>query len=216
MEPEDSSASRRAVMTSLKSRPFSSWAALLAGTLSITEGLLILSNPEYYGFDSASDYLVMAAEGAALLVLPAALAGLHARLTNAYGRLGKAGFLAAVIGTVVAGAGHLIAVPFFDFVNVGGMVYVLVALKEGFFLAGGMAYASGVVLMSAGFLLLGVAILKAGVVPRWSGPAVVVGLAGLWSANALGWIVFGLAWMLLGYALWSGRVAAAEQTPSSG
>lgn len=203
-------------MTSLKSRPFSSWAALLAGTLSITEGLLILSNPEYYGFDSASDYLVMAAEGAALLVLPAALAGLHARLTNAYGRLGKAGFLAAIIGTVVAGAGHLIAVPFFDFVNVGGMVYVLVALKEGFFLAGGMAYASGVVLMSAGFLLLGVAILKAGVVPRWSGPAVVVGLAGLWAANALGWIVFGLAWMLLGYALWSGRVAAAEQTPSPG
>lgn len=216
MEPEDSPASQRAVVTSPKPRPFPSWAALLAGALSIIEGLLILSDPEYYGFDSPSDYLVMAAEGAALLGLLAALAGLHARLTNAYGRLGKAGFLAAVIGTVVAGAGHLIAVPFFDFVNVGGMVYVLVALKEGFFLAGAVAYALGAVLMSAGFLLLGVAILKAGVVPRWSGPAVVVGLAGLWSANALGWIIFGLAWALLGYALRSGRVAPAEQTPRPG
>ena len=203
-------------MTSLKSRPLSSWAALLAGALSITEGLLILSNPEYYGFDSASDYLIMAAEGAALLVLLAALAGLHARLANTYGRLGKAGFLAAIIGTVVAGAAHLLAVPFFDFVNVGGMVYVLVALKEGFFLAGGMAYASGVVLMSAGYFLLGVAMLKSGVVPRWSGPAVVVSLAALWSTNALGWIIFGLAWMLLGNALRSGRVAPAAKIPRPG
>jgi hypothetical protein len=65
--------------------------------------------------------------------------------------------------------------------------------------------------MSAGYLLLGVAMLKVGVVPRWSGPAVVVSLAALWSTNAFGWIIFGLAWMLLGNALRSGRVAPAKK-----
>lgn len=182
-------------------RSFAPWAALAGGALSVVEGFLIFSNPDYYGFDSLPGYLILAAEGTALLFVLAALAGLHARMADRYGRPGGAGFLAASAGTAMAGAGHLLAVPFFDFVNVGGMVYVLVALGDGVFLPGGVAYALGVVLMSAGYFLLGVATFGAGVPPRWSGLAVVAGLAGLWSGNASGWILFGLAWMLLGYAL---------------
>lgn len=188
-------------MTRLKTSRVFSRAVPLAGALSLAVGLLIVSNPDYYGFDSPLDYLVMAAEAAALVATLAALTGLHVRLSAAYGRLGKAGFSVALIGTISAGAGHLGAVPFFDFASAGGVMYVLVALKEGFFLVGGVAYALGLSLMSAGYVLIGVAMLRSGASARWRGLALMAGIAGLWSANALGWILFGFSWLLLGYAL---------------
>ncbi len=179
-------------------------------------GLLILANPEYYGFDSPLDYLVMAAEGAALLGTLGGLIGVRARQAASYGRFGKSGFLAAFAGTVLAGAGHLVAVPFFDFVNVGGMTYVLFTLKEGFFLVGGMMYVLGVVGMSAGYLLLGVATARARTLPGWSGLALISGLAGLWAGNAGGWILFGLAWVVVGITLRSGKGVQIGSTESAG
>ena len=188
-------------------------AALLGGTLSLVEGLLILSNPEYYDFDPPLELLVLVVEGAALLAALGGLVGLHVLQSGSYGRWGVAGFLAASAGTALAGAGHIGAVPFFDFVNVGGMAYALFALKEGVFLAGGMTYVLGVVVMSAGYLLLGVATARVRTLPVWSGPALISGLAGLWAGNAVGWILFGLAWVVVGIALRSGKGA---QTGSSG
>ncbi len=188
-------------------------AALLGGALSVVEGLLILSNPEYYDFDSPLEILILVVEGAALLAALTGLVGLHVRQSGSYGRSGVAGFLAASAGTALAGAGHIGAVPFFDFVNVGGMVYALFALKEGAFLAGGMTYVLGVVVMSAGYLLLGVATARARTLPFWSGLALISGLAGLWAGNAVGWILFGLAWVVVGIALRPGKGA---QTGSSG
>ena len=184
-----------------KRHAFSAWAALLGGALSLVEGLLILSNPGYYDYDSPLDHLILAVEGAVLLVLLAALSGLHARLATSYGLPGTVGFLAAFAGTALAGAGHIGAVPFFDFINVGGMVYPLFALKQGVFLFGGLAYVAGALLMSAGYLLLGGAAARAGVLPVWCSLALVAGLAGLWLGNAAGWISFGLAWASVGYAL---------------
>lgn len=184
-----------------KRRAFSAWAGLLGGALSVVEGILILSNPGYYDYDSPLDHLVLAVEGAALLVLLVALSGLHARLAAGYGRTGTVGFLAAFAGTALAGAGHIGAVPFFDFLNTGGMVYPLFALTQGIFLFGGLTYVAGAILMSAGYLLLGVAAARAGGLPVWCGLALVAGLAGLWLGNAVGWISFGLAWAFVGYAL---------------
>lgn len=60
---------------------------MLGGVLSVAEGLLILFNPEYYHFGSPLDYLVVALEGAALLVLLGALSGLHAAQSGGYGVL---------------------------------------------------------------------------------------------------------------------------------
>ncbi|MDP9480206.1 MAG: hypothetical protein M3R38_31850 [Actinomycetota bacterium] len=184
-----------------KRHAFSAWAGLLGGALSVAEGILILSKPGYYDYDSPLDYLVLVVEGAALLVLLAALSGLHARLATGYGRAGTAGFFAALAGTALAGAGHVGAVPFFDFLNTGGMVYPLFALKQGVFLFGGLAYVAGAILMSTGYLLLGAAAARAGGLPAWCGFALVAGLAGLWLGNAAGWISFGLAWAFVGYAL---------------
>ena len=170
--------------------------------MSVAQGLLILSNPGYYDYDSFRDRLLLAVEGAALLATLVGLVGLHVRQAGGYGRLGVAGFLAAAAGTVLAGVGHLLAVPFFDFVNVGGMTYVLFSLKEGFFSPGGMVYVLGVVGMSVGYPLLGVATTRAGTLPVWSGLALIAGLIGLWAGNAPGWVLFGLAWLAVGISLW--------------
>lgn len=188
-------------------------AALLGGALSLVEGLLILSIPEYYDFDSPLELLILVVEGAALLAVLGGLVGLHVRQSGSCGRSGVAGFLAASAGTALAGAGHLGAVPFFDFVNVGRIVYALFALKEGAFLVGGMTYMLGVVAMSAGYLLLGVTTARAGTPPVWSGLALIFGLAGFWAGNALGWVLFRLAWVAIGITLWPGKSA---QTGSSG
>ena len=176
-------------------------AALLGGALSVAQGLLILSNPGYYDYDTFLDRLMLAVEGAALLAALTGLVGLHARQTGGYGPLGVTGFLTASTGTALAGTGHLVAVPFFDFVNVGGMTYVLFSLKQGFFSLGGMVYVLGVVGMSLGYPLLGIATAKAGTLPAWSGLALIAGLVGLWVGNAPGWVLFGLAWVVVGVSL---------------
>jgi hypothetical protein len=191
-------------------------AALVGGALSLAEGLLILSIPEYYDFDSPLELLIPVVEGAALLAVLGGLVGLHALQSGSHGRVGVVGFLAAAAGTVLAGAGHLGAVPFFDFVNVGGMVYALFALKEGAFLVGGLTYVLGVVVMSVGYLLLGVATVRAGTLPVWSGPALISGLAGLWAGNALGWILFGLAWLVVGISLRPGKGARTGPSGDAG
>jgi hypothetical protein len=106
-------------------------AALLVGALSVVEGLLIMSDPEYYGFDSPLELLVLVVEGAVLLAALGGLVGLHVLQSASYGRWGVAGFLAASGGPALAGAGHIGAVPFFDFVNVGGLVYALFGPQGG-------------------------------------------------------------------------------------
>jgi len=170
--------------------------------LSIAQGTLVLSNPEYYGFDSLTDNLVLVVEGATLTLLLVGLAGLHSWQSGSHERLGTAGFLAAFVGTVSAGAGHLFSVPFFDFVGTGGLIYVLFALvSAGIFLFGGMVYVVGVVSMSLGYLLLGVATVRARVLPVWCGVALVLGIVGLWLGNGVGWILFGVAWLVVGYAM---------------
>ena len=170
--------------------------------MSIAQGTLVLSNPEYYGFDSVADNLVLVVEGATLMLLLVGLAGLRLRQSGSLGRLGTVGFLAAFAGTVLAGAGHLFSVPFFDFVGTGGLVYVLFALvSAGIFLFGGMAYVIGVVSMSLGYLLLGVATVRARALPVWCGVALVFGIVGLWVGNGTGWVSFGVAWSVVGYAM---------------
>ncbi|MDQ3508980.1 MAG: hypothetical protein M3494_13355 [Actinomycetota bacterium] len=98
---------------------------------------MILANPQYYLFDSFSGYLVLMVEGAALLSLSAALVWLRATHSGSLGRVGTAGFLAAFVGTVLAGSGHVFGLPFFEFVNTGSMAYVLIGVGQGVFWAGG-------------------------------------------------------------------------------
>jgi hypothetical protein len=65
-----------------------------------------------------------------------------------------------------------------------------------------------------GFVLYGVATLRARVLPLWVGVAIIVGLPvriAMFQVDPWGLVVFGLLWLALGYVLWSRREAAAAQ-----
>ena len=59
-----------------------------------------------------------------------------------------------------------------------------------------------------GFVLIGVAILRSGVLPRWAAGLLIVGTLALLGMNeqntqVLMAIPFGVAWAVIGYVLWS-------------
>jgi hypothetical protein len=67
----------------------------------------------------------------------------------------------------------------------------------------------GVLALVVGFVLLGIAVLLAGVLPRWTAVLLVVGSLAMLgfndqNAQALLAIPNGIAWVAVGYVLWSG------------
>ena len=76
----------------------------------------------------------------------------------------------------------------------------------------------GLLGLLVGFVLYGVATLRARVLPRWCGVAFVVALPialvlSIPLSFASMFVVFGLIWLALGYALWTRRGAPPEQRP---
>lgn len=178
------------------------WSAFAGGALSVVVALLALAVPDYYLFSTFSHYLITLAEGGALLAVLGALASLHILQRERYGRIGKAGFIVAFAGVSLAGAGHLLALPFLEFVSTGSVAYVLIGLDQGVFLPLGTVYVLGASLMSIGFVVFGLSVARARALPLWCGPVLIGGVAGLWMlGNAGGWTAFGLSWILTGYAL---------------
>jgi len=121
------------------------------------------------------------------------------------GRLGLAGYLLAFVGNVLtAGAAFLNG-------------YVAPVAPELFAPTGplfagpaGLVILLSAVLVTAGFVMFGIATLRAGVLPRWAAILVVAsawfGLAAAFAPVAfhLGGILFGLGNAGLGYAVWAG------------
>jgi len=137
----------------------------------------------------------------ALLLLPLGMVGFHALQSPSYGRLGRAGFWMALAGPVTVALG---AASYLYLGNVFGTSLVW------------LATAVGPLLLVAGFALYGVATLQARVLPRWCGVAFIVALPvalvlSIPLSFASLFIVFGLVWLALGYALWSQRGVSAQQ-----
>ena len=171
-------------------------AAMLDGLLWVANDLCgrLSPDPDDWDCNSAYDYLTNAIDSAAYLLLLVGLVGLHARQAERYGPLGTAGFFAAFVGAAMVGvanpAEHCLGLD----------------------VLGGLVYLPGVLLLSIGTLLLGIATMRARVLPRWCGVALIVGLVAMFiGADSGGMVVFGLAWVAVGYVLWSGRGAPAEQ-----
>jgi hypothetical protein len=144
-----------------------------------------------------------------LVLLAMCMVELRSRQQGGLGWLGNTGFFLAVIGTVL-----------FTVVSLGNALYKgplqttppeLVQAIEGVV----------VLSMMAGTLLLGIATAKAGVLPRWSGLALVIGtlsaliLGFIGSENVrlqeAGVLLFGVGWTVLGFALWSGKGETLKQ-----
>ena len=169
---------------------------MVSGALWIVGGLLHLAYPQdppgMLGY--FLNYLGTAVFSAAYLGMLGGLVGLHARQMDSYGRLGRAGFLLAFAGALLAFVGQATSGIFPQNGTLGWL-----------FSDPGFGFQAGILLTSLGLLLMGIATLRAGVLPRWCG----FGLINLVIFLALGvyggFVVAGLIWLALGYALRSGK-----------
>jgi hypothetical protein len=177
-------------------------AALVSGVLWIVGGLLHLAFPQDPpgALGHFLNYLGTAIFSGAYLGMLGGLVGLHARQVESYGRLGTVGFFLAFAGAALAFVGQATSGIF---PHNGALGWLFSDPGFGFLL--------GILLMSLGLVLLGVATLRARVLPRWCG----IGLVALVVFSALGayggFVAFGLIWLALGYALWSQLGTSIEQ-----
>lgn len=130
-----------------------------------------------------------------MLLTAAGLVGLHTLQKDSYGRLGRTGFyvaLAAIAAHILGAVLYLAGNPSFQWLSSSvGRFGILI-----------------------GFVLYGIATLRARVLPRWYGLTLAVSmpislgmghlLAAYWSS-----LLFSLFFLVLGYALWSRRTTAA-------
>jgi hypothetical protein len=131
----------------------------------------------------------------ALLLTAAGLVGLHALQGRSCGLLGRVGFYIAVVSLLAR------------------------ALGAGVFLAGSSAlswisYPWGTIGMLVGFVVYGFATLRAGVLPRWYGLALIVSMPLSLPLAAYGTTLFGVIMVVLGYALRARKGTTTEQQPS--
>ena len=186
------------------------WGALVAfasGALWIAGGLLHLAYPQdppgmlgYY-----LNYLGTAVFSAAYLGVLGGLVGLHARQMESYGWLGRAGFLAAFAGALLAFVGQATSGIFPQNATLGWL-----------FGDPGYGFMAGILLTSVGLVLMGIATLRAGVLPRWCGFGLVALVVFLALGAYGGFVVVGLIWLALGHALWSEKSEAARDSVYTG
>ena len=128
----------------------------------------------------------------ALLFTATALLGLHALQRSSYGLLGRVGFYVALAAVAVR--------------LLGAVVY----------LAGSSALEWlspwGTLGMLVGFVLYGLATLRARVLPRWYGLALVVCMPVSLPLATYGTALFGLILVVLGCALWLRKGTGSEQS----
>ncbi len=131
-----------------------------------------------------------------MLLTAMGLVGFHTLQKDSYGRLGWTGFyvaLAAIAAHVLGAVLYLVGNPAFQW----------------------LSSPVGRFGMLIGFVLYGIATLRAKVLPRWYGLTLTFSMPvslGLGHLLAAYWssLSFGLFFLLLGYALWSRRSTASE------
>ena len=127
----------------------------------------------------------------ALVLTAAGLVGPHALQKESYGLLGRAGFYIAVASLLAR------------------------ALRDVLFLAGSSALQwivwPSVLGLLVGLVLMGIATLRARVLPRWYGLTLIVSMLVSLPLITYGTALFGVIVLVLGYALWSRKVTTAEQ-----
>lgn len=177
-------------------------AAMLGGVLWAAWAILVSLTPEgcigaecalpgrsSRGYSHLAPLLVVAA---LLIASGLGAAVVLARATGRFGRLGRIGLIVGALGAAVLTASVLVQSVFFD----------------GDFPLMPMFVIPGVLALGLGFLLFGVMLLR--VLPRWAGILLIIGSLALLSVNdqnerILLAVPFGLAWIAVGYILWSDR-----------
>lgn len=173
-------------------------AALASGVLWIAGRLLTLayphSPPDVLG--TRLNYLGTSALSAAYLGVLGGLMGLHTRQVGNYRQPGTMGFLVALVGAALLCVGQATSAIFPDTSTLGWL-----------FDKPGYGFFVGINLFLMALLVLGIATLRARVLPRRCGfaliGAVVVSIFGAILKTGAAFVVVGLIWMALAHALWS-------------
>ena len=135
-----------------------------------------------------------------LVVIGAAGLVILARDAGRFGTLAKTGIVVAAVGAALPVVGGLVQGILFDG-DYSYMPYFVIP---------------GVLALVIGFVLLGISVLQAGVLPRWSAALLIVGtlaMLGFNDQNALALLAIpnGIGWVAAGYVLWSGRGEGARE-----
>lgn len=158
-------------------------AAILAGLAYLIESIMGVVKPQPDVFSSTSDYVLEAVFVLALVATVFALLGLHAFASGRYGKAGTLGCWATAIGT---GLTALSAIA------------TLLAGKNSL----GLAFLAGVLLTLIGYIVLGISTVRSKVFSVWHGLALGIGFPlSLLLSGFGGGILFGLAWLMVGYFL---------------
>ncbi len=167
-------------------------AGMLAGVIFVVEAFIAMLYPARVGNHATSvGFLSEALFAAALLFVMINLLGLHTRQAGNYGLLGKTGFYLTVVGVVLA---------------LPQLVFVLLTGEE----VAAWLVTPGALAVLVGFVLIGVATFRAGVLPRWCGVGLVIFFPVVFFGGYVGGFVAGLIWLTLGYSLWSQRYVPDE------
>ena len=147
---------------------------------------------------------------AAMLML-FGLVGLYARQVEETGWLGLVGFVLAFIGTVLVDSIFLMASTVIHSVALQAPALFDQAAAPPTF--GVLVVVLGYIL---GYILFGIATMRAGVLPRWSGLLLIIGSAMFMISEAvslsvslshlivtIGDVIFGAGFIWMGFALWS-------------
>lgn len=195
-------------MSTSKLIRWSGMASILAGVL-YTVGTLIHPAGEDVAAIASSTWVpAHALSAAAALFMLLGLVGLYARQVEKTGWLGLLGFVLAFIGSAILGSEQFQAATLMPIIASKAPTLIEESSTSSSALIFGLVLLLSFVL---GFLLFGIAVMRAGVLPRWSGLVLIIGLLlsfGGAISQVIGIIaavVFGagLAWM--GYALWTSK-----------
>lgn len=146
-----------------------------------------------------------------VLLLQLGLVGLYARQVEQTGRLGLLGFVLAFIGTALVGSILLYVSTVLPLIASEAQAIFDQAATPPIFLLPVFVLGFGL-----GWVLLGLATMRAGVLPRWSGLLLIIGVTLFVVSEAVpfeatlahvlvtvGDVIFGLGLVWIGYALWS-------------
>lgn len=193
-------------MNSLNTIRAGAVAAILAGVFIVGHGILTMFDRNPTDLNSLADYLMEVIFGAGYVALLVAFVALLRLRTfegvQSYGRLGRVGVYTALLGSafIIVKTSLIVAV---------GVAFGAKAVMDVLVIIFGL-YIVGSSLVMLGPVLLGIATLRARVLPRWFGLAlVIVPLALLiipvisMTLAGYGPYVEGPFWIAIGYGLWS-------------
>lgn len=186
---------------------WSGLAALLGGVLIVAYAVIVASMPRGCIGDECA-FWQMRDTGSAdalllfgLLFVAAGAVGLMLRLRE-IGRFGWLGRSGGIVGAV----GFVLLV----------LAGVTGAITDGMSPLMPVFVVPGLLAVIAGLLLLGVAVLRTRVLPLWVDLLLIVSLLAMVGFNDQNWralmaVPFGVAWVVVGYVLWSEKRAPARQ-----